>query len=134
MARFEVDLDRETTYRLLTAPEYVQPDCLLPDDPHILAGSRRTLAGSLTSACPEAAPADLYDLEDLEEYLKIALEPDEDTCPPAARQLEFPDFLDPVIRHFAPRRLRPPVNHKRQTSGTQAGQKWDKSGTNLPLS
>jgi hypothetical protein len=128
MARFEVDLDRETTYRLLTAPEYVQPDCLLPDDPHILAGSRRTLAGSLTSACPEAAPSDLYDLEDLEDYLKIALEPDEDTCPPAARQLEFPDFLIPLSDILPPYASAPraTTSGKHRNCRTKVGQKRDK--------
>ena len=125
MARFEVDLDRETTYRLLTAPEYVQPDCLLPDDPHILAGPRRTLARSLTSDCPETAAADLYDLEDLEDYLKIALEPDGDTCPPAARQLEFPDFLIPLTDLLPPAASGP----RSTTSGRRPKSKRDKSGT-----
>ena len=125
MARFEVDLDRETTYRLLTAPEYVQPDCLLPGDPHILAGPRQTLARSLTSDCPETAAADLYDLEDLEDYLKIALEPDGDTCPPAARQLEFPDFLIPLTDLLPPAASGP----RSTTSGRQPKPKRDKSGT-----
>ena len=125
MARFEVDLDRETTYRLLTAPEYVQPDCLLPGDPHILAGPRQTLARSLSSDCPETAATDLYDLEDLEDYLKIALEPDEDTCPPAARQLEFPDFLIPLTDILPPAASVP----RSTASGRHPKPKRDKSGT-----
>ena len=125
MARFEVDLDRETTYRLLTAPEYVQPDCLLPGDPHILAGPRQTLARSLSSDCPETAATDLYDLEDLADYLKIALEPDGDTCPPAARQLEFPDFLIPLTDILPPAASVP----RSTASGRQPKPKRDKSGT-----
>ena len=130
MARFEVDLDHETIYRLMTSPDYVQPGCLLPGDPQILAGPRQTLVRSLTADCPETAPADLYDPED------VAALPQ--TCPGARCQhlsppdpaTGIPGFPHPVSRHPAPRRLRPPVNRQRQATETQAGQKWDKSGTN----
>ena len=118
MVRFEVDLDRETTYRLLTAPEYVQPDCLLPGDPQILASPRQTLARSLASDCPETAAADLYDLEDLEDYLKIALEFRKRTPARRTATTGIPGFPHPAVRYCAPRRFRPPVPRDRQTTET----------------
>lgn len=96
MAKFEVDLDRETIYRFMTSPEYVQSGCLLPGDPQILAGPRQTLVASLTAACPEPAPGDLFDPEDVAEYLKLAQEPEANTSLPRSRQLEFPGFLNPL--------------------------------------
>jgi hypothetical protein len=96
MARFGVDLDHETIYRLLTSPEYVQSGCLLPSDPQILAGPRQTLVRSLAAACPETGPDILFDPEDLAAYLKLAQEPDANTPLPQSRQLEFPGFLVPL--------------------------------------
>ena len=129
MARFEVDLDHETVYRLMTSPEYVQPNCLLPGDPQILIGPRQTLVRSLAAACPETASAALFDPEDVGEYLKLAQEPDANTYLPQTRQLEFPGFLVPLADVLPAAASDPPSNArdkqpelKRDRSGTEAGQ------------
>ncbi len=96
MAKFGVDLDHETIYRLITSRDYLQPGCLLPGDPHILAGPRRNLVRSLATACPETAPDDLFDPEDLAAYLQLAQESDANPPFPQAPQLEFPGFLIPL--------------------------------------
>ena len=96
MAKFEVDLDRETVYRFITSPDYVQAGCLLPPDPQILNGPRQTLARSLAAACPETDPGPLFDPEDVAAYLKLAQDPASDIALPHPRQLEFPGFLVPL--------------------------------------
>ncbi len=68
----------------------MQAGCLLPGDPQVLTGPRQTLARSLAAACPETAPADLFDPEDVAAYLKIAQEPDANTCPPQPGNWNFP--------------------------------------------
>ena len=93
MARLETKLGRETTYRLLAAPEWVKSGCLLPEDPNLLTGPRRSLAQGLFSACPDGDSDHLLNLHDLEEYLATALAPQDAAAPPAPRQLAFPDFL-----------------------------------------
>jgi hypothetical protein len=134
MARFEIDLDRETMYRLMTSPDYVQAGCLLPGDPQILVGPRAALARSLAAACPETDPEPLFDPEDLMAYHKRAQEPDADTCLPHPRQLALPGFLV-ALDHVLP--LDPSLSDpcspipdpclanpepKRDRSGMQAGQ------------
>ena len=93
MARLETKLGRETTYRLLAAPEWVKSGCLLPGDPNLLTGPRRSLAQGLFSACPDADSDHLLNLNDLEEYLASALAPQDAAAPPAPRQLALPGFL-----------------------------------------
>ena len=128
MARFEVDLDHETIYRLLTSPQYVQSGCLLPGDPHILAGPRQNLVRSLAAACPETAVGALFDPEDVAAYLKLAQEPDANTYLPPTRQLELSGFLIPLAdvlpaasdsQSTADDRQ---PKEKRDGSGTEAGQ------------
>ncbi len=143
MAKFGVDLDHETIYRLITSRDYVQPDSLLPGDPQILAGPRLNLVRSLAAACPETAPDALFDPEDVAAYLKLAQEPDANTHLPQARQPEFPGFLIPLtnVRPYGPK---PTASHAgpclsdpssllpdpclsepeemRDNSGTEAGQ------------
>ena len=128
MARLEAKLGRETTYRLLAAPEWVESGCLLPGDPHLLTGPRRSLAQGLFSACPDADSDDLLDLKDLEEYLTYALAPQDAASPPVPRQLELPGFSDgPGSRSPNPKLARPP-GQKRDTTDNASGQKRDKSG------
>jgi hypothetical protein len=135
MARLQASLGRETTYRLLAAPEWVQSGCLLPGDPHLLTGPRRALAQGLFSSCPDADSDDLFDLKDLEAYLAYALNPQAAASPAEVRQLELPDFLTapaPASRNqtasgpmdkggMSPKRLR-------DKSGIQAECRRDKSG------
>jgi hypothetical protein len=135
MARLQASLGRETTYRLLAAPEWVQSDCLLPDDPHLLTGPRRALAQGLFSSCPDADPDDLVDLNDLEEYLAYALNPQAAASPAEVRQLELPDFLTapaPASRTqtaSSPRdKSSIPPKRRRDKSGIQAECQRDKSG------
>ena len=110
MAKFGVDLDHETIYRLITSRDYVQPDSLLPGDPHILAGPRLNLVRSLAAACPETAPDALFDPEDVAAYLKLAQEPDANTHLPQARQPEFPGFLIPLT-NVLPYGPKPTASH-----------------------
>ena len=63
MARLETKLGRETTYRLLAAPEWVKSGCLLPEDPNLLTGPRRSLAQGLFSACPDGDSDHLLNLQ-----------------------------------------------------------------------
>jgi hypothetical protein len=143
MAKFGVDLDHETIYRLITSRDYVQPDSLLPGDPQILAGPRLNLVRSLAAACPETAPDALFDPEDVAAYLKLAQEPDANTHLPQARQPEFPGFLIPLT-NVLPSGPKPTASHAgpclsdpssllpdpclsepeemRDNSGTEAGQ------------
>ena len=124
MARFEVDLDHETIYRLMTSPDYVQSGCLLPGDPQILAGPRQTLVRSLAAACPETAAGALFDPEDVAAYLKLAQEPDANTCLPQTRQLEFSGFLIPLAD------VLPAASDSQSTAGDQQPEeKRDGSGT-----
>jgi hypothetical protein len=143
MARFEIDLDHETSYRLMTSPDYVQPGCLLPGNPQILAGPREALVRSLAAACPETALGELFDPEDVAASRKLAPEPDANTPLPHPRQLELPGFLvplddvlpagpEPTAPHAGPCSSDPyslfpdpclsEPEPKRDRSGTEAGQ------------
>ena len=63
MHKMDVRLERDLVYRLMASPEWTQPDCVLPADPHILADSRAAQAQNLFSFCPDADPEELEDFD-----------------------------------------------------------------------
>ena len=128
MARLETKLGRETTYRLLAAPEWVKSGCLLPEDPNLLTGPRRSLAQGLFSACPDGDSDHLLNLNDLEEYLAYALAPQDAAAPPAPRQLALPDFLTAPAPARQTQSSPGPRDKDRDTGEMPAAQKRHTSG------
>jgi hypothetical protein len=61
----DLQLDDRVVYEILASPQWAAQDSLLPNDPKLLAVSRQTLAGTLTTPCPEtpANPASPDPLE-----------------------------------------------------------------------
>ena len=57
MLKQDIHLDDRLVYQILTSPQWTAQDSLLPDDPKIMAMSRQSLAGALSSHCPETAAA-----------------------------------------------------------------------------
>ncbi len=64
--KMDIQLDQDTIYRLLAAPEWAQQGGLLPTDPEFIAAANQFLADKLFIPCPEPHP-DLDDLDDEEE-------------------------------------------------------------------
>jgi transposase-like protein len=57
MLKQDIHLDDRLVYQILASPQWTAQDSLLPDDPNIMAMSRQSLAGALSSHCPETAAA-----------------------------------------------------------------------------
>ncbi len=53
----DFQLDSKVVYEILASPQWATQASLLPNDPQVLAVSRQTLAGTLSSPCPETAAA-----------------------------------------------------------------------------
>jgi hypothetical protein len=51
----DIHLDDRLVYEILTSPQWTAQAGLLPYDPQILAAARQSLAGTLSSPCPEGA-------------------------------------------------------------------------------
>jgi hypothetical protein len=72
----DLHLDDRVVYEILASPQWSAQDSLLPHDPQILAAGRQSLAGALSSPCPESVPPSsdpLADLDQLtENFLNLA--------------------------------------------------------------
>ena len=105
MNKLDVSVERDLVYRLMASPQWTQPGCALPADPHILADSRAAQAQNLFSFCPDADPEELEDFHPRDrrdsEDEKLPDLPDQDGSIAAApetlafesRQLELGNFL-----------------------------------------
>ena len=85
--QMEVPLELDTVYRLISSPQWVSQDSLLPTDPQIITGSHQALADNAFSLCPDPEPeiipaathSSLLDTQNLElETPKPGPEPDPD--------------------------------------------------------
>ena len=74
----DLHLDDKVVYGILASPQWSTQASLLPHDPNIMALSRQSLAGTLSSPCPETAPPSpdpLADLDLLTENLRNLTQP-----------------------------------------------------------
>ena len=74
----DLHLDDRVVYEILASPQWSTQASLLPHDPNIIAMSRQSLAGALSSPCPETAPPSpdpLTDLDLLTENLRNLTQP-----------------------------------------------------------
>jgi hypothetical protein len=62
----DLHLDDKVVYEILTSPQWSTQASLLPHDPNIIGMSRQSLAGALSSPCPETAPPSPAPLADLD--------------------------------------------------------------------
>jgi hypothetical protein len=62
----DFQLDPKAVYGILASDQWTTQTSLLPHDPNILALSRQSLAGALSSPCPETAPPSPDPLTDLD--------------------------------------------------------------------
>ena len=56
ITKLEVKFDGDLVYRIIASPQFTTQDSLLPTDPGIITSHRQTLAGALSSPCPETTP------------------------------------------------------------------------------
>jgi hypothetical protein len=64
ISQMEVPLGLGTVYRLISSPQWVSQDSLLPTDPNIITGIHRSLAETALFPCPEPPPAPAEAQED----------------------------------------------------------------------
>ena len=87
----DFQLDPKLVYGILASDQWTTQTGLLPHDPNILALSRQSLAGALSSPCPETAPpspAPLTDLDLLTANLRNLTQPA--AKPPTENRLSKP--------------------------------------------
>ncbi len=53
----DFQLDHRVVYEILASPQWTAQDSLLPHDPQVLVASRQSLAGALSTPCPDTAAA-----------------------------------------------------------------------------
>jgi hypothetical protein len=77
MRKQDFPLDDSLTYAILTSPEWLSQDSLLPHDPKLMSLSRQSLAGDFASPCPEteAAPASSLSQAELESAQPLSPSP-----------------------------------------------------------
>ncbi len=76
----DFQLGPEVVYEILASPQWTTQASLLPDDPTIMSRSRQSLAGTLSSPCPEIAavppsPVSPEDLDLVKENLLVPAQP-----------------------------------------------------------
>ncbi len=62
----DLHLDDRVVYEILASPDWSTQASLLPHDPNIIAMSRQSLAGALSSPCPDTSPPVPDPLTDLD--------------------------------------------------------------------
>jgi hypothetical protein len=94
----DFQLSPEVLYEILASPQWTAQTGLLPDDPNIMAMSRQSLAGTLSSPCPETAapassPASPVDLDLMQQVLQGLTSPPADQPKTGNRKLETENRL-----------------------------------------
>jgi hypothetical protein len=90
-------LDSRLVYEILVSPQWATQAGLLPNDPQILAAGRQALAETLSSHCPDSAPAPTSPdpLQDLESFTETLLNLAQQVAPltTASQNLETENHL-----------------------------------------
>jgi hypothetical protein len=100
-------LDDRVVYGILTSPQWSTQTGLLPHDPKIMAMSRQSLAGALSSPCSETS----------------------DSAPiPSSLSPEDLDLLQAILPALTQKTGQPGNANRKQQTGNRMLKKWEKSG------
>jgi hypothetical protein len=135
--QMDVPLELDTVYRLISSPQWVSQDSLLPTDPQIITGIHQALADIALFPCPDPLPetADAENNDDVNDNeaddYEEAVEVDEDAEPPLSlgtRESELETLVQQLLA-----RLSLTVNTDLETTSKNTREKSAKLPKNRPF-